>query len=86
MLEPLTKGDERHPGVVNVPIQITISPVSAVLKEDIDVTVTVVGGTASGKKCAIMVCTENLNPIICQMLDKNPHRAVQVTCSTSEQQ
>ena len=53
MLEPLTKGDERHPGVVNVPIQITISPVSAVLKEDIDVTVTVVGGTASGKKCAL---------------------------------
>ena len=53
MLEPPTKGDERRPGVVNVPIQVTISPVGTVLKEDINVTVTVVGGTASGKKCAI---------------------------------
>ena len=52
MLEPPTKGDERRPGVmnpVNVPIQVTISPVGAVLQEDIVVTVTVVGGTATGK-------------------------------------
>ena len=64
MLEPLTKGDERRPGVVNVPIQVTISPVSAVLKKDINVTVTVVGGTASGKKCAIKVWTATLRTTI----------------------
>ena len=49
MLEPLTKGDERRPGDVFVPIQISIYPIHAVLQEDISVTVTAVGGTATGK-------------------------------------
>jgi len=48
MLQPPAKGDERSPGVVNVPIQITISPIHAVLQNRIDVSVRVVGGTATG--------------------------------------
>ena len=48
MLQPPVKGDERYPGVVNVPIQVTISPVHAVLQAQIDVTVMVLGGTATG--------------------------------------
>ena len=53
MLEPPTKGDERRPGPmnpVNVPIQVTISPVGTVLQENIVVTVTVDGGTATSKR------------------------------------
>ena len=49
MLEPLTKGDERRPGEVFVPIQISIYPIHAVLQEAIRITVTAVGGTATGK-------------------------------------
>ena len=55
MLEPPTKGDERRPGVVNVPIQVTISPVGAVLQEDIVVTITVVGGTATSKRMHVQL-------------------------------
>ena len=50
MLEPPCDGDERTPGEVFVPIQISISPIHAVLREDINVTVTAVGGTATGKQ------------------------------------
>ena len=49
MLEPLTKGDERRPGDVFVPIQISIYPIHAVLQEAITITVAAVGGTATGK-------------------------------------
>ena len=60
MLEPPTKGDERRPGVVNVPIQVTISPLGAVLQENISLTVTVIGGNATGKKmsqCKVTLAT-----------------------------
>ena len=49
MLELPNNGDERSPGNVTIPIQVTISPTDAVLQEDIVVTVTAVGGTATGK-------------------------------------
>lgn len=55
MLEPPSGGDERSPGEVFVPIQISIFPIHAVLQEDINVTVTVVGGTATGKQKCIQL-------------------------------
>lgn len=50
MLEPPNNGDERSPGNMTIPIQVAISPIDAVLQEDISVTVTAVGGTAAGKQ------------------------------------
>lgn len=48
MLQPPVKGDERYPGVVSIPIQVTISPVGSDFQDAVDVTVTVLGGTATG--------------------------------------
>jgi len=48
MLQPPVKGDERYPSVVSIPIQVTISPVGSDLQDAADVTITVLGGTATG--------------------------------------
>ena len=42
------QGDERNPGVLNIPIQITLSPNIAILRDDIVASVSVLGGTATG--------------------------------------
>lgn len=49
MLPPMDQADERYPGVINVPIQISLDPVTTVLQNEVDVFVSVVGGTATGK-------------------------------------
>lgn len=49
MLPPTDQADERYPGVINVPIQISLDPVTTVLQNEVDVFVSVVGGTATGK-------------------------------------
>ena len=50
ILSPPNQGDERHPGVINVPIQVTLVPVTSVLQTDVAVFISVLGGTATGKK------------------------------------
>ena len=49
MLEPTDQADERYPGVINVPIQITLDPVTTILQNDIDVFISIAGGNATGK-------------------------------------
>ena len=48
MLPPPTPGDERRPEpqVVTIPIQVTLSPINAVLLNNIPVEISVLGGTA----------------------------------------
>ena len=49
MLPPTDQGDERNPGVIIVPVQITLDPVTAVLQNEIRVFVSIAGGTATGR-------------------------------------
>ena len=49
MLPPTDQANERYPGVIDVPVQIALHPVTAVLQENVDVFVSIVGGTATGK-------------------------------------
>ena len=48
LLQPPVTGDERYPGEVIIPIQVIISPVTASLQDQIDITITELGGTATG--------------------------------------
>ena len=52
ILSPPNQADERHPGVINIPILVTLDPVTSVLQNDVSVFVSVVGGTATGRKIA----------------------------------
>jgi len=56
VLPPTDQADERNPGVINVPVQITLDPVTAVLQNDVGVFVTIVGGTATGKGFLVVWC------------------------------
>ena len=47
MLPPPVSGNERRPGFVNLPIQVSVSPITAQLGSDIVVMVGVLGGTAT---------------------------------------
>ena len=55
LLQPFDQADERqanettHLQVVNVPIEVALIPVNATLQNDIEVVVSIVGGTATGK-------------------------------------
>ena len=60
ILSPPNQGDERHPGVINVPIQVTLVPVTSVLQNDVAVFVSVLGGTATGKKLSGFCVDRNL--------------------------
>ena len=57
ILPPPNQADERQPGVINVPIQVTLDPVTSVLQNDVAVFVSVVGGTATGKDCMVWCIT-----------------------------
>lgn len=56
MLEPFDQADEAQANdttglqMVNVSIEVALTPVSATLGDDIEVFVTVAGGTATGKQ------------------------------------
>jgi len=56
VLPPTDQADERYPGVINVPVQITLDPVTTVLQNDVGVFVTIVGGTATGKGFLVVWC------------------------------
>ena len=60
ILSPPNQADERHPGIINVPIQVTLAPVTSVLQDDIAVFVSVLGGTATGKKILWFCVDRNL--------------------------
>ena len=53
MLEPTDQADEHYPGVINVPVQITLDPVT-ILQNDIDVFISIAGGNATGKGISIV--------------------------------
>ena len=54
MLQPFDQADEAHANdttglqVVNLPIELSLNPVNAVLQNDTEIIVSVVGGTATG--------------------------------------
>ena len=56
ILSPPNQADERRPGVINVPILVTLDPVTSVLQNDVAVFVSVVGGTATGRKICMVWC------------------------------
>ena len=52
MLDPFDEADERQANavmVVDVPIELSLTPVDSALQNDIEVAVSVIGGTATGK-------------------------------------
>ena len=54
ILPPAEQADERYPGVINIPIQLTLDQADAVLQTNIDVFVSVEGGTATSKSLLIL--------------------------------